>query len=742
MSLRPRTVNFDETWKRLLDTLKAVLTLDKILKPVWNDRFSDVYALCVAYPEPLGEKLYAEIKKLFESHVQSLYETVSAPGVDLLPVYHKHWSQFSSGSMYLNLLFGYLNQHMKKQKADFSDISPYISFCSDAGEEIMEIGALALDIWKKKMIEPMKVELVRQLLAEIHKDRNGDITHENIVHDAIHSFVGVQEYQTKGALHLYEDIFEKPLLQETGDYYKREAAELHGACTCSTYIQKVDVRIQDEDLRSRKFLHPVSYSRVIRECEARLVEDYIPYLQGECRQMVKDEKTDDLSRMYKLLKHIPSGLHVMVFELQQHISQTGLTVIKSVGINSGPAPYIEALLEIYRKFHKLISITFHADSAFLSALDKACSTIVNYRHDPKRSCKSPELLAKYCDSILKKSTKRMADAELDETLSDIIVIFKYIDDKDIFQKFYSKMLAKRLIHNLSVSMDAEESMISKLKHACGHEYTNRLHQMFTDMSISADLNSSFSNFLTNTGVVLGQSFSLLVLKSNSWPLGQTSVSPLTIPSQLVKSVQMFEEYYNGQFSGRKLTWLQHLSSGEVRVAYLKRPYFITVTMYQMTVILLFNDRTSISFSDISASTQLLDKELKRTLQSLVDAKLIEKSKEEDDTQCTFSLNMNFSNKRTKLKITAAVQRETQQESEQTLSSVDNDRKMYLQAAIVRVMKSRKVLKHNNLIQEVISQAQSRFTPNISMIKKCIEALIDKQYLERRDGNKEEYSYVA
>lgn len=56
-----------------------------------------------------------------------------------------------------------------------------------------------------------------------------------------------------------------------------------------TYYNQVDTRIQDEDLRCTKFFHPVSYSRVIRECEARMVEDYIPYLQGECRQMVKDE---------------------------------------------------------------------------------------------------------------------------------------------------------------------------------------------------------------------------------------------------------------------------------------------------------------------------------------------------------------------------------------------------------------------------------------------------------------------
>ena len=83
--------------------------------------------------------------------------------------------------------------------------------------------------------------------------------------------------------------------------------------------------------------------------------------------------------------------------------------------------------------------------------------------------------------------------------------------------------------------------------------------------------------------------------------------------------------------------------------------------------------------------------------------------------------------------------------------------MYLQAAIVRIMKSRKLLKHNALIQEVLSQSkvrpaitwsctnavlQARFAPSISIIKKCIEMLIDKQYIERTQNSTDEYSYVA
>lgn len=56
--------------------------------------------------------------------------------------------------------------------------------------------------------------------------------------------------------------------------------------------------------------------------------------------------------------------------------------------------------------------------------------------------------------------------QVDEKLSESIIIFKYIDDKDIFQKFYSRSLAKRLIHQQTQSMDAEEAMINRLKQVC------------------------------------------------------------------------------------------------------------------------------------------------------------------------------------------------------------------------------------------------------------------------------------
>lgn len=71
------------------------------------------------------------------------------------------------------------------------------------------------------------------------------------------------------------------------------------------------------------------------------------------------------------------------------------------------------------------------------------------------------------------------------------------------------------------------------------------------------------------------------------------------------------------------------------------------------------------------------------------------------------LNTEYSNKRTKFKISVAPQKEQQHETEQTHSAVEEDRKLYLQAAIVRIMKARRLLKHTLLIQEVSDPSRER-----------------------------------
>ena len=242
--------------------------------------------------------------------------------------------------------------------------------------------------------------------------------------------------------------------------------------------------------------------------------------------------------------------------------------------------------------------------------------------------------SRYCDSLLKKSSKGISETEIDDKLASSITIFKYLDDKDVFQKFYSRSLGKRLIHMQSHSMDMEEAMINRLKQACGYEFTSKFHRMFTDILTAEDLNSKFTTFLSNAGTDVGINYFIRVLQQGAWPLSNSGVTPIAVPIQLEKTVQMFEAFYSKQFSGRKLTWLHHLSNGDVKLGYTTKGYIINMSTTQMAVLLLFDQTDSLSYvelqvvcfhfdrrkkipTDVQETTKLADDQFPRYVQVVI-----------------------------------------------------------------------------------------------------------------------------
>ena len=144
MSLRPREIVFEESWEKLLEIIRGVITLNrlrKIDKPLWHNTFSDVYMLCVAHPEPHSKQLYDETKKLLETHVISIHDTlIENSDEKLLNLYHQYWLEYSRGSEYLNNLFIYLNtQYVKKNLFNDADVQ-FGSSTIDSSEHIMDIG--------------------------------------------------------------------------------------------------------------------------------------------------------------------------------------------------------------------------------------------------------------------------------------------------------------------------------------------------------------------------------------------------------------------------------------------------------------------------------------------------------------------------------------------------------------------------------------------------------------------------
>jgi cullin 1 len=158
----------------------------------------------------------------------------------------------------------------------------------------------------------------------------------------------------------------------------------------------------------------------------------------------------------------------------------------------------------------------------------------------------------------------------------------------------------------------------------------------------------------------------------------------------------------------------------------------------------FNDLAQASVETLQEITGLEVAELHRVVKSLLRCRLLRGPGEEEDLspQTELSLNPKFSSKKMKLNITVTLQKETKEQTAETYKTIDEDRKLFVQAAIVRIMKARKVLNHVNLVAELLQQIQARFKPPVPLIKACIESLIDKEYMRRVMGETNKYEYLA
>lgn len=694
----------------------------------------------------LGEDLYQHLIQYLKNHLEGV-QARSKEHVDeaLLTFYIKEWNRYTTAGQYNNHLFRYLNRHWVKREME------------EGKKNIYDIYTLHLVRWKEDMFVGTQEAVMRSVLKLVEKQRNGETIEQSHIKSVVDSFVSLgldESDSSKSTLEVYKEFFEQPFLRATSEYYENESRQFLAENSVVEYMKKAEARLEEEKERVPLYLLNEIMSPLMRTCEEALITQHSGTLREEFQILLDHDMQEDLGRMYKLLARIPEGLDPLRNRFETHVRKAGLAAVEKVaqeGDNLEPKVYVKALLEVHKQYQDLVNKAFNGESEFVRSLDNACREFVNRNKICKSgSNKSPELLAKYTDQLLKKSSAKMTEEDdMEKLLTEIMTVFKYIEDKDVFQKFYSRMLAKRLVQTTSASDDAETSMISKLKEACGFEYTNKLQRMFQDIQISKDLNNSFKDWQQETfdatDVKGSVDATYHILGTGFWPL-QPPTTAFTPPNVIVKTYERFTNFYNHKHQGRKLTWLWQLCKGEIKANYIKlngkvSPTF-QVSTYQMAILLLFNDNDVVSYDEIVEGTKLAKETLDPSIGVFIKAKILiadpDGAKPESGT--SYKLNVGFKPKKLKINLNIGIKSEQKQEVEDTHKTIEEDRKLLVQSAIVRIMKSRKKMKHQQLVSETIQQIKNRFMPRVPDIKKCIDILLEKEYLERLEGD--ELGYLA
>jgi cullin 1 len=636
----------------------------------------------------LGEDLYQHLIEYLKEHLGAV-QARSRQHVDeaLLTFYIKEWNRYTTAGQYNNHLFRYLNRHWVKREMD------------EGKKNIYDIYTLHLVRWKEDMFSGTQESVMRSVLKLVEKQRNGETIEQSQIKAVVDSFVSLgldESDSSKSTLDVYKEFFEKPFLTATAEYYGNESKQFLAENSVVEYMKKAETRLEEEKERVPLYLLNEIMNPLMRTCEESLITSHRVALREEFQILLDHDKQDDLGRMYKLLARIPEGLDPLRNKFETHVRKAGLAAVEKVaqeGDNIEPKVYVEALLEVHTQYQDLVNRAFNGESEFVRSLDNACREFVNRNKVCKSgSNKSPELLAKYTDTLLKKSSAKMTEEDdMEKLLTQVMTVFKYIEDKDVFQKFYSRMLAKRLVQTTSASDDAETSMISKLKEACGFEYTNKLQRMFQDMQISKDLNTNYRDWLNDNldpeDLKSAVDASYHILGTGFWPLNPPT-TPFTPPQLLVQTYERFGRFYNHKHQGRKLTWLWQLCKGEMKANYIKvvgtkvSPT-LQVSTYQMAILLLFNDNDTVTYDDIVDGTGLNKETLDPSISVFIKAKLFltepEGAKPESGT--TYKLNTGFKTKKAKMNLNIGIKSEQKQEVEDTHKTIEEDRKLLVQVCI-------------------------------------------------------------
>ncbi|KAA0701878.1 Cullin-5 [Triplophysa tibetana] len=769
------SLQFEDKWDLMRPIVLKLLRQESVTKQQWFDLFSDVHAVCL-WDDKGPAKIHQALKEDILDFIKQAQARVLSHQDDtaLLKAYIVEWRKFFTQCDILPKPFCQLEiTLMGKQGSN-----------KKSNVEDSIVRKLMLDTWNESIFSNIKNRLQDSAMKLVHAERLGEAFDSQLVIGVRESYVNLCS-NPDDKLQIYRDNFEKAYLDSTERFYRTQAPSYLQQNGVQNYMKYADAKLREEEKRALRYLETRrecnSVQALMECCVNALVTSFKETILAECPGMIKRNETDKLHLMFSLMDKVPSGIEPMLKDLEDHIISAGLAdmVAAAETITTDSEKYVEQLLTLFNRFSKLVKEAFQDDPRFLTARDKAYKAVVNdatifklelplkqkgvgLKTQPESKC--PELLANYCDMLLRKTplSKKLTSEEIELKLKEVLLVLKYVQNKDVFMRYHKAHLTRRLILDISADSEIEENMVEWLREVgMPADYVNKLARMFQDIKVSEDLNQVFKEMHKHNRLALpADSVNIKILNAGAWSRSSEKVF-VSLPTELEDLIPEVEDFYKKNHSGRKLHWHHLMSNGIITFKNEVGQYDLEVTTFQLAVLFAWNQRPreKISFENLKLATELPDAELRRTLWSLVAFPKLKRqvlsyeplvNSPKDFTDSTlFFVNQEFSliknskvQKRGKINLIGRLQLTTERMREEENEGIVQLRILRTQEAIIQIMKMRKKITNAQLQTELVEILKNMFLPQKKMIKEQIEWLIEHKYIKRDETDINTFIYMA
>ncbi|KAB0802941.1 hypothetical protein PPYR_05127 [Photinus pyralis] len=766
-------VKFEEKWPYMRPVVLKLLKQEAVSQPEWQELFYSVHLVCLwdeKGPIKIRDHLHEDIVQFIkEAQIRVLAQREEQA---LLKAYIAEWRKFFTQCNYLPTPFRQLESALQgKPASGTSNVQTSSTKKNQHDDSIVR--KLMLDSWNESIFSNIKHRLQESAMKLVQAERNGEAFDSQLVIGVRESYVNLCS-NTDDKMQIYRENFEAAYIQSTETFYRLKAPEQLSTNGVQAYMKYADNKLREEEGRAQRYLEAGS-NGVIQCCVKVLVGNALSAILAECAPLIRSGETDRLHLMFRLLERVPDGVLPMLRELESHITSAGLADMIAAAdiITQDSEKYVERLLELFRKFSALVRDAFIDDPRFLTARDKAFKSVVNdttvFRLElgtgknastkvvaPESKC--PELLANYCDMLLRRTplSKRLTSEEIELRLKDVLLVLKYVANKDVFMRYHKAHLTRRLILDASADSEKEEDMVEWLREVgMPADYVNKLARMFQDIKVSEDLNGQF-----RVSTARHDAINIKILNAGAWARGSERVT-VSLPLELEDYIPEIEEFYKKKHSGRKLQWYHHMSNGTITFANSVGRFDLDVTTFQMAVLFAWNQRPfeKISYENLRLATELPDAELRRTLWSLVAFPKLKRqlllfqpivNAPKDFMEHTvFWINQDFAlvkngklQKRGKINLIGRLQLSTERSQIEDNQSIVQLRILRTQEAIIKILKMRKRITNAALQAELVDILKNMFLPSKKMIKEQLEWLIEHKYMKRDDDDINTFIYMA